>query len=414
MSRETGYSGEINLETINWSNYDLVVIDESHNFRNNNARNEKITRYSKLLNDVIRSGAKTKILMLSATPVNNRMTDLKNQINFITEGIDNAFQSEGIPSVELTLRKAQLVFNKWTELEENERTLDTFMEMMDMDYFKLLDTVTIARSRKHIEKYYDVAEIGKFPKRLKPINIKSNIDEMNEFPSLEHVNKVIRNLKLSTYAPLKYVLPEKRAEYNKKYDTYVKGGQSVFRQADREQSLVSLMRVNILKRMESSINSFGITMAKLLKQIDYTLDKIEKNQMHFDPSLNIADIEIDDDRLEDSLIGNKVKVLIQDMDLIKWKQDLEEDKKKLEELIFEAAKVVKNRDAKLNSLKKIIIDKINNPLNKSNKKIIIFSAFADTANYLYESLSPWIKEEFNLYTALVTGAGIINVPKRSK
>ncbi|APQ73203.1 helicase-related protein [Clostridium botulinum] len=405
LSRETGYSGEINLETINWSNYDLVVIDESHNFRNNNARNEKITRYSKLLNDVIRSGAKTKILMLSATPVNNRMTDLKNQINFITEGIDNAFQSEGIPSVELTLRKAQLVFNKWTELEENERTLDTFMEMMDMDYFKLLDTVTIARSRKHIEKYYDVAEIGKFPKRLKPINIKSNIDEMNEFPSLEHVNKVIRNLKLSTYAPLKYVLPEKRAEYNKKYDTYVKGGQSVFRQADREQSLVSLMRVNILKRMESSINSFGITMAKLLKQIDYTLDKIEKNQMHFDPSLNIADIEIDDDRLEDSLIGNKVKVLIQDMDLIKWKQDLEEDKKRLEELIFEAAKVVKNRDAKLNSLKKIIIDKINNPLNKSNKKIIIFSAFADTANYLYESLSPWIKEEFNLYTALVTGAG---------
>ncbi len=405
LSRETGYSGEINLETINWSNYDLVVIDESHNFRNNNARNEKVTRYSKLLNDVIRSGAETKILMLSATPVNNRMTDLKNQINFITEGIDNAFDSEGIPSVELTLRKAQLVFNKWTELEESERTLDTFMEMMDMDYFKLLDTVTIARSRKHIEKYYDVAEIGKFPKRLKPINIKSNIDEMNEFPSLEHVNKVIRNLNLSTYAPLKYVLPEKRVEYDKKYDTAVKGGQSVFRQVDREQSLVNLMRVNILKRMESSINSFGITMAKLLKQIDYTLDKIEKNQMHFDSSLNIADIEIDDDRLEDSLIGNKVKVLIQDMDLIKWKQDLEDDKKKLEELIYEAAKVVKNRDAKLNSLKEKIIDKINNPLNEGNKKIIIFSAFADTANYLYESLSPWIKDEFKLHTALVTGSG---------
>ncbi|WP_315115483.1 helicase-related protein [uncultured Clostridium sp.] len=405
LSRESGYSGEINLETINWSNYDLVVIDESHNFRNNNARNEKVTRYSKLLNDVIKSGAETKILMLSATPVNNRMNDLKNQINFITEGRDNAFESEGITSVELTLRKAQLVFNKWTELEENERTLDIFMEMMNMDYFKLLDTVTIARSRKHIEKYYDVAEIGKFPKRLKPINIKSNIDEMDEFPSLEHVNKVIRNLNLSTYAPLKYVLPEKRGEYDKKYDTYVKGGQSVFRQVDREQSLVSLMRVNILKRMESSINSFGITIAKLLKQIDYTLEKIERKQMDFDTSLNISDIEIDDVQLEDSLIGNKVKVLIQDMDLIKWKQDLEDDKKKLEELIVEAAKVVKNRDAKLNSLKEMIITKINKPLNEGNKKIIIFSAFADTANYLYESLSPWIREEFNLHTALVTGAG---------
>ncbi|WP_253197174.1 hypothetical protein [Clostridium algidicarnis] len=228
----------------------------------------------------------------SDTLVNNRMNDLKNQINFITEGKDDVFESEGITSVELTLRKAQLVFNKWTELEESERTLDTFMEMMDMDYFKLLDTVTIARSRKHIEKYYDIAEIGKFPKRLKPINIKSSIDEMDEFPSLEHVNKVIRNLNLSTYSPLKYVLPEKRSEYDKKYDTSVKGGQSVFRQADREQSLVSLMRVNILKRMESSINSFGITIGKLLKQIDYTLEKIERKQMHFDTSLNILDIEI--------------------------------------------------------------------------------------------------------------------------
>lgn len=405
LSRESGYSGEINLSTVNWSNYDLVVIDESHNFRNNNAKKGKLTRYSKLLHDVIKSGPETKILMLSATPVNNRMNDLKNQINFITEGRDNAFNSEGIPSIELTLRKAQLVFNKWTELEESERTLDTFIEMINTDYFKLLDTVTIARSRKHIEKYYDVAEIGKFSKRLKPINVKSNIDEMNEFPSLEHVNKVIRSLNLSTYSPLKYVLPEKRSEYDKKYDIYVKGGQSVFKQLDREQSLVSLMRVNILKRMESSINSFGITVTKLLKQIDYTLEKIERNQFDFDPSLNIVDIEIDDERLDDSLIGNKVKVLIQDMDLIKWRQDLEDDKKKIEELTFDAAKVVKNRDAKINNLKKMITNKIVNPLNEGNKKVLIFSAFADTANYLYESLSSWIKEEFNLHTALVTGSG---------
>lgn len=405
LSRDSGYSGEINLENINWSNYDLVVIDESHNFRNNNARNNKVTRYSKLLNDVIKSGAETKILMLSATPVNNKMNDLKNQINFITEGVDNAFEGDGIISVEQTLRKAQLIFNKWTNLSEEERTVDTFIEMMDMDYFKLLDTVTIARSRKHIEKYYNVAEIGKFPKRLKPINVKSNIDEMDEFPSLERVNKMIRNLNLSSYSPLKYVLPEKRDEYNKKYDVLVKDGQSVFRQVDREQSLVSLMRVNILKRMESSINSFGLTIAKLLKQIDYTLDKIEKKQLDFDTSLNITDIEIDDAELEDSLIGNKVKVLIQDMDLIRWKQDLEDDKRKLEELIYESAKVVKKRDAKLNSLKEMIKTKVNNPLNQGNKKIIIFSAFADTANYIYESLSQWIREEFNVHSALVTGSG---------
>ncbi|AKN32607.1 helicase [Clostridium carboxidivorans P7] len=405
LTREEGYSGEINLKTVNWSNYDLVVIDESHNFRNNNSRNDKVTRYSKLLNDVIKSGAETKILMLSATPVNNKMNDLKNQINFITEGIDDAFEDEGIVSIKHTLRKAQLIFNKWTNLQEEERTLDTFMEMINIDYFKLLDTVTIARSRKHIEKYYSTAEIGKFPQRLKPINEKSKIDESDEFPSLNHVNKVIRNLNLSTYSPLKYVLPEKRSEYDKKYDTFVKGGQSVFRQVDREESLVSLMRVNILKRMESSINSFGITIAKLLKQIDYTLDKIEKKQFDYDSSLNIENIEIDDPLLEDSLIGNKVKILIQDMDLIKWKQDLEDDKRKLEELLIEAQKVVIHRDAKLNRLKILIENKINNPINLNNKKIIIFSAFADTANYLYESIAAWARDKFKVHTALVTGSG---------
>lgn len=405
LSRETGYSGEINLETLNWSNYDLVVIDESHNFRNNNARNGKVTRYSKLLNDVIKSGAETKVLMLSATPVNNRMNDLKNQINLITECKDNAFEDDGINSIEITLRKAQLVFNKWTNLDEDKRTTDTFIEMMNTDYFKLLDTVTIARSRKHIEKYYNMNEIGKFPKRLKPINVKSEIDELNQFPPLESVNKVIRNLNLATYSPLKYILPDKRNQYDKKYDIVVKNGQSIFKQVDREQSLVNLMRVNILKRMESSINSFGLTVAKLLKEIDNIIKKIDNKEFDFDMSLNIEDIEIDDPLLEDSLVGSKVKVLMKDMDLIKWRQDLVEDQQNLEKLIKEAVQIVNGRDAKLNKLKEIIQNKIENPINPGNKKIIIFSAFADTAEYLYENIACWVKEKFNMNTALVTGSG---------
>jgi ERCC4-related helicase len=405
LSRYDGSSGEINLETVNWSNYDLIVIDESHNFRNNNSRKDKVTRYSRLLNEVIKAGVKTKILMLSATPVNNRMNDLKNQVYFITEGNDKAFVDEGIASVELTLRKAQLVFNKWSELSDEERTVDLFVEMMNMDYFKLLDIVTIARSRKHIEKYYNTAEIGKFPVRKTPINIKANIDESNEFSALEYVNKMIKNLHMGAYSPLKYVLPEKRAEYSKKYDIQVKEGKSVFKQTDREQSLVNLMRVNVLKRMESSINSFGMTISKLLKQIDYIIEKIDKKQVDYNTNLNIQDIEIDDEQFEDSLIGNKVRVLLQDMDLIKWRQDLEEDKLKLEELLIEAAKVVNNRDSKLKSLKQLIADKIKNPINAGNKKIIIFTAFADTANYLYENISTWVEQEFNLYSALVTGAG---------
>ncbi|WP_246577878.1 SNF2-related protein [Clostridium psychrophilum] len=317
LSRYDGYSGEINLETVNWSNYDLIVIDESHNFRNNNSRKDKVTRYSRLLNDVVKAGVKTKILMLSATPVNNRMNDLKNQIYFITEGNDKSFDDEGIASVEITLRKAQMVFNKWSEHPDEERTVDLFIEMMNMDYFKLLDLVTIARSRKHIEKYYNIAEIGKFPIRRTPINIKADIDKLKEFPALEYVNKTIKNLHMSAYSPLKYVLPGKRAEYSLKYDIKVKEGKSIFRQTDRERSLVNLMRVNILKRMESSINSFGMTITKLLNKLDCLISKIDNNQFEYNSNFNIQDIEFDDVEFEDLLVGNKVKVLLQDTDLIK-------------------------------------------------------------------------------------------------
>ncbi|MFT5871419.1 MAG: hypothetical protein ACI8WT_000337 [Clostridium sp.] len=216
---------------------------------------------------------------------------------------------------------------------------------------------------------------------------------------------MIKNLHMSAYSPLKYVLPEKRAEYSHKYDIKVKEGKSVFKQTDREQSLVNLMRVNILKRMESSINSFGMTISKLLKRVDDLISKIDNKQFDYNPNFNIEDIELDDEEFEDLLIGNKVKVLLQDMDLIKWRQDLEDDRKKLEELLIEAAKVVNNRDAKLNHLKALITGKISNPINAYNKKIIIFTAFSDTANYLYENIANWAEKKFNIYSALVTGSG---------
>ncbi len=405
LSRYYGYSGEMNLETVNWSNYDLIVIDESHNFRNNNPNKDKVTRYSRLLNEVIRAGVKTKILMLSATPVNNRMNDLKNQIAFITEGNDKALEFEGIISIEQTLRKAQLVFNRWSELSDDRRTIDVFIEMMNMDYFKLLDTVTIARSRKHIEKYYNIDEIGKFSMREKPVNIYSDIDSTGKFPPLKQVNKTIKNLNLATYSPLKYVLAQKRKEYSEKYDIRVKNGQSIFKQTDREQALINLMRVNILKRMESSINSFGLTISKLLKQIDAILLKIDNNQIEYNEELNIVDIDEEDSLYEDLIIGNKVKVLLQDMDLIRWKQDLEDDKESLEELLKEAAKVTHSSDAKLKKIKELMKHKIENPINENNKKIVIFTAFSDTAEYLYENLSPWILNKYGLHAALVTGSG---------
>lgn len=404
LSRYNGYSGTINLSTLNWENYDLIVIDESHNFRNNIPHKEHKTRYERLMEDIIKAGVKTKVLMLSATPVNNRMNDIKNQIAFITEGKNDALKNNGIPNIENTLRKAQTVFNRWSELPEKDRTTKAFVEMMDLEYFKLLDTLTIARSRKHIEKYYNVAEIGKFPNRLKPINECPEIDTQGEFPPIGEVNKMINRLTLGLYAPLRYIRSDKRASYEQKYDMSVGDGRSVFKQVDRENQLIHLMRVNLLKRMESSIHSFALTVEKIARRIDETLDIIEKHAGEYHPDLNIEELDFDEEGLDidDLVFGSKVKVLLQDMDLIKWRQDLEIDLEELQQ-IFRSAKVITpDRDNKLQTLKSRIVGKIQHPINDGNGKLIIFTAFADTAEYLYQNIAPQMAK-MGKYTALVTG-----------
>lgn len=409
LTRQGGKSGEINLATINWGNYDLVVIDESHNFRNNgNTNKTDLTRYSRLMGEIIQSGVRTKVLMLSATPVNNRMNDLKNQVAFITEGIDDALADNGIASIEQTLKTAQRRFNLWLEEDDQERRVEHLLEGMNFDYFKLLDMLTIARSRKHIEKYYDIAEIGAFPTRLKPINIKEDIDLKAEFPPLKEINQIIRRMNLSAYAPMKYVRMEKREEYNRKYDIKVQGGSSVFKQVDREQSLIHLMRINILKRMESSINSFSLTLEKLLGKVDSLLERIDAHDPNDFDEPSIEDIEIDDPAYDSLLIGKKVKVLLSDIDAIKWKQDLEDDREKLVSLVDYAKQIDSDRDAKLYRIKQIIEQKCKNPINDNNKKILIFTAYADTANYLYEHIAQWAQDGLHIHSALVTGS---NSPK---
>ena len=404
LSRYKGISGAINLSTLNWENYDLIVIDESHNFRNNIPHKDRKTRYERLMEDIIKAGVKTKVLMLSATPVNNRMNDIKNQIAFITEGKNDALKPAGIPNIETTLRKAQMVFNRWSELPERERTTKAFVEMMDLEYFKLLDTLTIARSRKHIEKYYNVAEIGRFPTRLKPINECPEIDTLGEFPPIGEVNKMINRLTLGLYAPLRYVRPNKRHSYESRYDMTVGDGRSVFRQIDRENQLIHLMRVNLLKRMESSIHSFVLTVEKISRRIEHTLEIIAKHEGEYHADLNIEELDLDEEGLDigDLVFGSKVKVLLQDMDLIKWRQDLEIDLAELRQILQSATVITPRRDNKLQTLKSRIADKIQNPINAGNGKLIIFTAFADTAEYLYENIAPQM-EPLGIYTALVTG-----------
>ena len=403
LSRKGGMSGDIDLSFVNWGNYDLVVIDESHNFRNNVAVNDRETRYEKLMNNIIKSGVKTKVLMLSATPVNNKLDDLKNQLAFITEDDDKALEKTAeIKSIMSTLRNAQSAFNKWGDLEENEKTTERLLDMLNFDYFKLLDSLTIARSRKHIEKYYNINDIGKFPKRLKPENVKEDIDILDDFPSFKEINNQILKLNLSVYAPIKYVLPHKRDYYNKLYDTKAKSGGVLFKQMDREQSIVFLMKTNFLKRLESSINSFTITLEKVLYNINSKIKKL--SVINDDITLDIDDIDPLDTSIEQFTIGDKVKIKIKDIDKIKYKQDLEHDRDILLDLLSKSKKIDESRDKKLHELKNVITRKINNPINEDNKKIIIFTAFADTAKYLYKNISVWAKDNYNLNSALVTGS----------
>ena len=413
LSRDGGTSGDIDLSYVNWGNYDLVVIDESHNFRNKGAHRDHMSRYERLMQQIIQSGVKTRVLMLSATPVNNRLADLKNQIAFITEGKDDALESEGIASIDATMRMAQKQFNQWLKLDEESRSSQSLLSNLGFDYFKLLDLLTIARSRKHVMRYYGTEETGEFPQRLPPINKKPEVDLSGRFPSIRAINDEIRRLQLAAYAPLRYVLPHKQAEYDAHYSQQLKGGgKKVFRQVDREESLVALMRINLLKRMESSVASFALTVSKQLAQVEALLQKIDQHESTIE-ELSIEDVDPDDPTFESLLVGRKVKVLLQDMDKIRWRQDLMEDRNRLATLVSAAEAVTPEDDAKLADLRQLITDKVNTPLNPDNKKVLLFTAFADTAEYLYRELAPWAKETLGIESALVTGSGTNKTTLRS-
>lgn len=407
LSREEGQSGDIDLANVNWGNYDLVVIDESHNFRNKkNPKQGGETRYDRLMRQIIKSGVKTRVLMLSATPVNNRLTDLRNQIAFITEGQDDALVEHGISSIDATVRHAQKQFNQWLTLETAVRTPTKLLEMLGFDYFRLLDRLTIARSRKHIEKYYGIAETGRFPERLKPINIKSDVDLEQRFPSIRDINREILRLNLAAYAPLKYVLPARQAYYDQHYSTKLRGDRGIFKQVDREEGLIQLMRVNLLKRMESSVSSFASTLRRQLDNVNQVLERLDTALEELEElAPDLEDLQLDDPAAEPLLVGGKVKVLLTDLDRVRWRQDLEEDRNRLATLLAAADDIDPTRDAKLADLREAITAKLKQPLNPGNRKIIVFTAFADTARYLYDQLQQWAIEEMGVHTALVTGTG---------
>jgi Superfamily II DNA/RNA helicases, SNF2 family len=414
LLRASGDSFGMPLNRVNWSNYDLLVIDESHNFRNNDAYKETETRYSKLMNEVIRKGVKTKVLMLSATPVNNRFNDLRNQLALAYEGQSSLLSDKlGLgTTIEEVFRRAQAAFNEWSKRPSEQRTAASILNTLDFDFFKVLDSVTIARSRKHIQTFYDTSEIGTFPERLKPISIQCPLTTRPDVIDLNEIFKKLTTLKLAFYAPVNYILASRVEKYQLRYDQEVKGGKSTFRQADREKSLQALMTINLLKRLESSVEAFRITLSHLATNYEATLKKIDKynktgKDSDFIDHSGSDDFEIDDDDISESSdfeIGGTVKVNLADMDLVSWQRDLTTDLSIINKLLVEMKKITPEYDAKLQSLKQQIRNKIANPLNPGNRKILLFTAFADTADYLYEHLSSVLLEKYGIHSGKVTGA----------
>jgi len=414
LQRVSGESLGTPLSRVNWGNYDLVVIDESHNFRNNDVYKDRETRYQKLMNAVIREGVKTKVLMLSATPVNNRFNDLRNQLALAYEG-DSKQLTDKLRvgrSVEEIFRQAQGVFNHWSKLPPAQRTAQAILDGLHFDFFELLDSVTIARSRKHIQTFYDSKDFGTFPTRLKPLSYRCPLTMREDVIGFNDIYSKLSELKLAVYAPVSYILPSRLRKYEELYDTAVESGGGKLRQVDRERSLQSLMTVNLLKRLESSVEAFRKTLTHLEEFNAGMLEKIGrfKNSGSKDSVSDLTDSLRDLDAEEDDLTdleanrtGGKVQVDFEDMDLDSWEYELKKDLGVIEFLLSEMGKVSPDDDAKLQHIKAHIENKISSPINGNNKKVLIFTAFADTADYLYEHLAGYFLEKHKLHAGKVTG-----------
>ena len=414
LSRTRGQSNGIDLDRLNWGNYDLVVIDESHNFRNGTGihKSKGDNRYVTLMKKVIKAGVKTKVLMLSATPVNNRFVDLRNQLALAYEGesanLDDVLDTS--KSIDEIFRQAQTAFNSWSKLPPEDRTTAALLRMLDFDFFELLDSVTIARSRKHIEKYYSTAEIGKFPERLKPISKRPHLTDLANAINYNDIYEQLATLNLTIYTPSQYILPSRLYKYTDLDEEHLtmKG---------REIGIQRLMAINLLKRLESSVHSFRLTIDRIHDFIDKTIQVIEdyRSGSAVLDLVDVIDADWDDDDQNDTLfsVGRKMKIDIADMDYTSWLHELIADRDNLELLSLMVQDITPAHDTKLQTLFECIDEKIAHPINEDNRKIIIFTAFSDTADYLYQQVSTYVLRKYGMQTAEITGStdGRTTIPR---
>ena len=409
LSRTAGMAGDIDLAGFNWSAFDLIVIDESHNFRNegrekrdDEGRLISRSRYRRLLEEVLKEGARTKVLMLSATPVNTSLRDLRNQIYLMTEKREDAFRKLGVGGVSSIFASAQKEFRKWEKSLADGGTRDkaVLLERLGADFLAILDAVTIARSRHHIRTYYPdfEKEHGTFPERATPNNLHPPTDTEGAL-SYDQLHEVISNFRMAVYMPSQYVTdPTDLDEEKRKLN---------FDQRDREKWLIGMIRVNLLKRLESSVDSFALTMERIIGKMD-ALDALIERWEETGEGRHQFGMEFADEEDDEFTLGQgNASYRLGSLDLPRLRRDLRADRENFCTILRQARTVTPERDAKLRELARVLAEKVREaPRDREgrpNHKALVFTTFSDTAKYLYENLEEWAREA-GVGMALVAGS----------
>ena len=405
LSRDAGMSGNVDLAHLNWRNYDLVVIDESHNFRNDGGQ-----RYRRLLDEVIREGSKTRVLMLSATPVNTSLLDLRNQIYLMTGGREAAFaDSLGVRSIRNTMAAAQREFKAWEagQAPGGRRDKAQLLERLGPDFLRLLDGVSISRSRRQIERFHadEMDRIGRFPERARPVNRHPPTDLQGQL-SYRNIADRIGEFKLAVYQPSAYVIDPARLQ-----ELTTRRRRQNFNQRDSERFLVGMMRTNFLKRLESSAHALTLTLQRTIRKIDTLLDSIDRHEQNGQGAatlLSEADVSPDDDDEDEEFFVNRGRnpYRLRELNLPRWRADLNKDKAMLSDVLGQVQVVTPARDGKLRQMEQAIRGKADSPTrdrnSRPNRKLLVFTTFKDTANYLYDNLTG-LAAELGLNMAMVSG-----------
>jgi len=371
----------------------LIVIDESHNLRNH-----KANRYKFLVEQILQKNQDVKVLLISATPINNSLNDVRNQFKLMVQGNVHGYETKlGVRNIDHSFKQAQTIFNDWRK-DKNPKIGDFIKKLSGNDFFRLTDSLLVARTRKMVESQETDLT---FPVKNKPVNLFVTPHQLGNFETFEELFDHFPPM-LSGYQPAFYLDDESGVKKDVLRDDKL-----------RDRFLVKMIYILMVKRLESSWFSFYSTVEKIKDHHQNALDKIKSYQTNKAKAVLLENdvIDLDNDQNDDDFteaveeytLGKKRPINIADIDaagsLDKFKEDLKKDLDALDNLYVNLQKFdakinkevkkphqIKSCDDKLKELIAQIIKKCNSGANNHNQKVVIFTVYRDTAEYLFKQL----------------------------